>query len=82
MNFGNLYYLAIEDGTFIDVSGWVPYEGYDPLTREWYVKAKENSGQIYVCDPYVDAMTQELVLTISKEITLNDGRKAVLGVDM
>lgn len=82
MNFGNLYYMAFEDGTFIDVSGRVPDDGYDPLTGEWYVKAKENSGQIYVCDPYVDAMTHQIVLTLSKEITLNDGRKAVLGVDM
>jgi len=82
MNFGNLYYLAFEDGTFIDVSGRASGDDYNPLTREWYVKAKENSGQIYVCDPYVDAMTQKLILTLSKEITLKDGRKAVLGVDM
>lgn len=80
MNFGNLYYLAFEDGTFIDVSGLGP--DYNPLTEEWYVRAKENSGQIYVCDPYVDAMTHKLVLKLSKEITLKDGRKAVLGVDM
>jgi len=57
MNYGNFYYMAFEDGTFIDASGWVPDEDYNPLTREWYVKAKENSGQIYVCDPYVDAQT-------------------------
>lgn len=81
MGFGNLYYLALEDGTFIDASGRVPHD-YNPLTRDWYVKAKENSGQIYVCDPYVDTVTKNLVLTLSKEITLNDGRKAVLGVDM
>ena len=82
MNYGYLYYMAFEDGTFIDPSGWVPDEGYTPLTREWYLKAKENNGEIYVCDPYVDADTKDLVLTLSKEITLNDGRKAVLGVDM
>ncbi|HPU21539.1 MAG TPA: methyl-accepting chemotaxis protein [Thermoclostridium caenicola] len=82
MNYGNLNYLALEDGTFVDVSGWVPDEGYNPLTREWYVKAAENAGKIYVCDPYVDAMTKNLVLTLSKKITLNDGRSGVLGVDM
>ncbi|SCN24002.1 hypothetical protein N3C_1600 [Clostridium sp. N3C] len=82
MNSGNLYYMAFEDGTFIDGSGWEPDDNYDPLTREWYLKAKENSGQIYVCDPYVDAMSQDMILTLSKEVTLNDGRKAVLGVDM
>jgi|GEM_PF-235374 len=82
MNNGNIYYMAMEDGTFIDASGWVPDEDYNPLTREWYIKATENSGQIYVCDPYVDADTKNLVLTLSKELTLKDGRKAVLGVDM
>lgn len=82
MNFGNLYYMAFEDGTFIDVSGWVPDDDYNPLSREWYVKAKENSGEIYVCDPYMDIMTQDMVITLSKEITLKDGRKTVLGVDM
>ncbi len=82
VNFGNLYYMAFEDGTFIDVSGWVPDYDYSPLTREWYVKAKENSGKIYVCDPYVDAMSNDMVITLSKEVTLNDGRRAVLGVDL
>ncbi|HHY90269.1 MAG TPA: hypothetical protein GX503_01260, partial [Clostridiales bacterium] len=82
MNYGNFYYMALEDGTFIDASGWVPDEDYNPLAREWYIKATENSGQIYVCDPYVDADTKDLVLTLSKEITLKDGKKGVLAVDM
>jgi len=82
MNFGNLYYMAFDDGTIIDASGLIPDGDHNLLTREWYVKAKENSGKIYVCDPYVDAKTHDLVLTLSKEITLRDGRIAVLGVDM
>lgn len=81
MNFGNLYYMAFEDGTIIDVSGKLADDN-NPLAKEWYVKAKENNEQIYVCDPYVDAGTQNIVLTLSKEIALNDGRKAILGVDM
>lgn len=82
MNFGNLYYMAFEDGTLIEVTEWEPDESFNTLTREWYVKAKENNGQVYICDPYVDAITNKMVLTLSKEITLKDGRKAVLGVDM
>ena len=73
--------MAFEDGTIIDVSGKLADDN-NPLAKEWYVKAKENNEQIYVCDPYVDAGTQNIVLTLSKEIALNDGRKAILGVDM
>lgn len=50
MNFGNLYYMAFEDGTIIDVSGKLADDN-NPLAKEWYVKAKENNKQIYVCDP-------------------------------
>jgi methyl-accepting chemotaxis protein len=53
MNYGYLYYMAFDDGTFIDASGWVPDESYNPVTREWYLKAKENNGEIYVCDIYI-----------------------------
>jgi len=82
MNNGYYYYLTFEDGTLIDGSGWIPDEDYDPLTREWYVKTKENDGKIYVADPYVDVKTNDLVLTLAKEIKLKDGREVVLGVDM
>ncbi|HOQ17429.1 MAG TPA: hypothetical protein PLL17_06125 [Defluviitaleaceae bacterium] len=64
--------MICEDKTFIDVFDWVPDADYDSRIGEWYVKVKENSGQIYVCAPYVDTMTKQLVLTLSKEITLKE----------
>jgi len=78
----NSYYMAFDDKTFIDGSLWIPDEGYDPTTREWFIGARKNDGNIYMCDPYVDAMTGNVVLTVSKEITLKDTRKAVLAVDI
>lgn len=41
--------MICEDKTFIDVFDWVPDADYDSRIGEWYVKVKENSGQIYVC---------------------------------
>jgi len=78
----NSYYMAFEDKTFIDGSRWVPDKDYDPTAREWYVGARDNAGGIYMCDPYVDAMTSDIVLSISKQITLKNNRKAVVAVDV
>lgn len=59
-------YVQFEDGRLLSGSGWVPDEDYDGRTRDWYTAAAKNKGGFVFSDPYVDADTGELVVTISK----------------
>ncbi len=65
-NFTGIY--AYIDGTFMDGSGWVPPEGYDPVERDWYKTAIKGSGEITIVSPYVDAQTGDVVVTFVKSL--------------
>ena len=62
----SLAYLATLDGDMImsDPNETLP-EGYDPRTRDWYKEAKAASKTI-VTQPYEDATSGELVISLSK----------------
>nr|MBP3597838.1 response regulator [Eubacterium sp.] len=66
-------------GRFLDGSGWVPEEGYDPRTREWYKTALEAKGAPVIVSPYLDAKTNTIMVSISKMFT--DG-ESVLSLDV
>lgn len=65
-------YIGFEDGTFIDGSGWVPDADYDPRTRSWYKGVKE-SGKLYVCDPYLDKVTNQYAVSIGYPLVDKNG---------
>lgn len=66
-------------GRFFSGSGWVPDEGYDATTREWYLKPMENKGEITILEPYLDLQTKKYMLAVGK--TLSDG-ESVISVDL
>lgn len=41
-------------------------EGYDPRTRDWFKEAKNAPNEVYISDPYLDAVTKQMVITIAK----------------
>ena len=49
VNFTGIY--AYIDGVFMDGSGWIPPEGYDPVSRDWYKTAVEADGEIVIVKP-------------------------------
>ncbi len=59
---------AYVNGDYLDGSGWVPPEGYDPLTRDWYSAAIAANGEVVIVSPYLDAQTGSIVITIAKSI--------------
>ena len=71
VNFTGIY--AYIDGVFMDGSGWIPPEGYDPVSRDWYKTAVEADGEIVIVKPYVDAQTGSIVITVAKSISDTDG---------
>lgn len=66
------------NGEYVDGSGWVPDEAYDPFSRPWYTEAINNPGSIQFVDPYMDSQTKKVVMSASK--VLSD-RESVVSLD-
>lgn len=69
-------YYGFEDHTMLIINSEVG-DDYDPCTRGWYIQAKEADG-IIVTDPYVDAFTGKMVITIAAP--LHDEQGGIVGV--
>lgn len=69
-NFTGIY--AYINGEYLDGLNWVPPEGYEPTSRDWYKTAVEANGEVVIVSPYVDAQTGSVVITIGKEISDTD----------
>ncbi|OON88009.1 hypothetical protein BXO88_02215 [Oribacterium sp. C9] len=69
-NFTGLY--AYMNGEYLDGLMWVPPEGYDPTSRDWYKAVVEGQGETVIVPPYVDAQTGAVVITIGKNISYGE----------
>lgn len=67
------------NGTYVDGAGWVPSADFVPTERPWYVQTLKSGREITFVDPYVDAQTNTVMLTVS---TLMSDRKSVLAMDV
>ena len=68
---GNCFnvYAASKDWTIIP--DFDMPEEYHAIERVWYIGAKQNGGNIYISEPYIDAATGDLCFTLSS--MLSDG---------
>lgn len=64
---------------YLDGMGWIPPEGYQPKTRDWYLCAVEADGKTAVVPPYVDAQTNKVIISISRLLPSGDD---VLSLDL
>jgi len=87
-NIFDIYYasdISIRDtengGLFVSADGWDPDPDWNPVTRDWYISAKKNPDKYVFTDPYVDAQTGNLCLTLSKAIHVNNNFVGVLAID-
>ncbi len=69
-------YIGQESGILIDGAEWLPPPGYDPRLRPWYRRAVQ-TGKISFTTPYIDLVTNKLVIALVKPL-LNEGR--IVGV--
>lgn len=73
-------YIGTPEGVLIDGAEWQPPPGYDPRDRPWYKRAVE-TGTLSFTTPYIDMVTNELVIALVKPL-LADGRfVGVMGAD-
>ena len=70
---------AYVNGEYLDGAGWVPEAGWVPTERPWYIKTMESNGNVTLIDPYLDAQTRKITMTISKRLA--DG-KSIVAMDI
>ncbi len=76
-------YMGMEDGRMIAYPESELPDDYDPRRRGWYQSAKENRGQLFWTEPYIDAFTGEYIISAVIEISDPNGMLVgVLGVDI
>ncbi len=72
-NFTGIY--GVFNGIYVDGAGWIPEEGYDPETRDWYKTAVNAGGSTALVSPYLDAQTGDIMISFSELLT--DGESVV-----
>ena len=76
------FYIGFEEERkIISGVGWEAPDHYDAREREWYLKAENADGVIFT-EPYVDAMTGDLVITVAKRLMEKDELFGVLAKDI
>lgn len=76
-------YMAFEDRSFADGTGWVPPSDYDPKVRAWYRRAADDpSGSVVVTDPYVDGITGEMIISLAVSYKEKGRLLGVVGLDV
>jgi methyl-accepting chemotaxis protein len=71
-----------EGGYFADGTGWVPPPDYDWFKRGWFTDSLTTDDLVYT-EPYIDAMTNELVITLAANCRLTSGQIfGVVGGDL
>ena len=76
-NYTGLYGYIM--GKYIDGLNWVPPEGYDPKTRDWFIVAKEAGGDVVFSPPYIDAQTGNLIISACRMLP---DKQSVIALDV
>ena len=76
-NFTGIYGLF--NGEYLDGIGWQPEKDYVPQDREWYQAAVAANGKPTFVQPYLDAQTNTIMVSISQ---LLEDKKSVISLDI
>lgn len=74
----NIYYATTEGDMTIYPEQTMP-DDYDPRERSWYQAAEDAGGKVVITDPYVDAASGKMMVTLSQ--TGGNGR-GVIAIDV
>jgi len=73
-------YIGRNDGVLIDGADWLPPDDYDPRLRPWYKRALD-AGTISFTTPYIDLVTNKLVIALVKPLVVVGETVGVMGAD-
>ncbi|ASK21223.1 MULTISPECIES: methyl-accepting chemotaxis protein [unclassified Halomonas] len=74
-------FFGQSDGRHLSSDGWVPGSDFDPRQREWYQAATKQDRTI-VSLPYVDANSNQLVVSFATPVKRNGRLYGVIGGDV
>ncbi|MCA0971443.1 methyl-accepting chemotaxis protein [Halobacillus litoralis] len=77
----NVYIGTNEDLMVSDETLTLP-DGYQPTTRPWFQEAVANQGAIIWTQPYLDANTNEMIMSVAKTIERSGQIVGVLSIDI
>ena len=63
------------NGEYLDGAGWVPDGDYVATERPWYTQAVSSGQKVTFVEPYLDANTGTIMITVSG--LLDDGRSVI-----
>ncbi|MBQ7706998.1 MAG: response regulator [Lachnospiraceae bacterium] len=69
---------AYVDGQYYDGAGWVPDDDWVATERPWYLEAVKADGKIAITEPYVDAQTNSVMISMVK---LLGDKESVVALD-
>ncbi|MFA5575919.1 MAG: methyl-accepting chemotaxis protein [Tissierellaceae bacterium] len=77
----NLYYTGYSNReTYFPAGTELPAD-FDGTTRPWYIGAMDTED-FYITEPYIDALTGDMVITISKQFRTRSGLRGVIATDI
>lgn len=74
-------YMSNNENVWIDSTLWVPDGDFVPSQRPWY-QAALSSDQTVVLQPYLDADTGKMIVSIAKQITKDGQAVGVVSLDL
>lgn len=77
----NGVYMGDETNRYLDGSLWVPEEGYVVSERDWY-KEGLTHDRFQMGEPYMDATTGQMIVSISSGANVEGWGKTVIVADM
>ena len=75
-------YVGTDKGLFYTDPKLDSPEGFDHRARDWYIQAINHPGEIIITDPYIDAGTGNLVISIVSSISRGKDIIGVAGMDI
>lgn len=75
------FFGYIEGEQYMDMTGWVPDEDFEPTQRPWY-QVGSGKDEMTWGTPYVDATSGNFNVPLAQEITLPYGKKGVIAGDL
>ena len=75
-----LVYIAYPDKKLI-ADDWVPPASFDCTVRDWF-KSAIKGDKLYYAAPYLDANTQEMIITVSHPVKKNESLVGVVAADI
>ncbi len=75
------FYMGQQNGGWIDSTFWVPEADFIAYERDWYKQAAASDGTI-ITDPYLDAQTKKLVLTVARKVMDGNTLVGIMAMDI